>query len=46
MEREVRGGSTYTKAKGLRLTREDVQGVVSRLSAVREFGFGPGGLGY
>jgi hypothetical protein len=26
--------------KGLRITRQDVEGVIDRLSAVREFGFG------
>ena len=30
----------------LRITREDVEGVMDRLSAVRDFGFGVGGVGY
>ena len=35
------------KLKGpLRITRQDVEGVIDKLSAVREFGFGVGGLGY
>ena len=42
----ARGGSTYAPAKKLRITREDVEGVMNKLSAVRDFGFGVGGLGY
>jgi hypothetical protein len=30
----------------LRITRQDVEGVIDKLSAVRDFGFGVGGLGY
>jgi hypothetical protein len=33
------------KLKGLRITRKDVEGVMDRLSAVRDFGFGTG-VGY
>jgi hypothetical protein len=40
-------GATAGKLKNpLRITREDVEGVIDKLSAVRDFGFGVGGLAY
>ena len=40
-------GATAGKLKHpLRITRGDVEGVIDKLSAVRDFGFGVGGLGY
>ena len=40
-------GATTGKLKNpLRITREDVEGVIDKLSGVRDFGFGAGGLGY
>jgi hypothetical protein len=40
-------GATAGKLKNpMRITREDVEGVIDKLSAVRDFGFGVGGLGY
>jgi hypothetical protein len=40
-------GATAGKLKNpLRITRDDVEGVIDKLSAVRDFGFGVGGLGY
>ena len=40
-------GATAGKFKNpLRITREDVEGVIGKLNAVKDFGFGPGGLAY
>jgi hypothetical protein len=39
-------GPTGKLKSPLRITRDDVEGVIDKLSAVRDFGFGVGGLGY
>ena len=39
-------GTTGKLKSPLRITRQDVEGVIDKLSAVRDFGFGVGGLGY
>ena len=39
-------GPTGKLKSPLRITRQDGEGVIDKLSAVRDFGFGVGGLGY